>query len=321
MSLLSESERNRVKGFIINRFRGDINLLKPGVDWLEANLSKPVLGVLPFLEDLHLEAEDSLSAEGRTQVCSSSGRDRLKVVVPVTPRLSNQTDFDALNLHPQVELVFLRSGESMPPADLIILGGSKNVSSDLAFMFRQNWVDSIKRHLRFGGKLIGICGGFQMLGRSINDPLGIESESGSSLGLGFLDMDTTLEREKQLGRVEGRLTVGNIPVSGYEIHMGVSRGPALAIPAVLLDERADGAVCPDNQIIGTYLHGLFDHPKACQALLSWAGLQVPEEVDYRQLRITHIDRLADMLESHLRTDVLAEILSLPINHAGSKVLV
>jgi adenosylcobyric acid synthase len=317
MSLLSESERSRIKGFIINRFRGDVRLLKPGLDWLEANLSKPVLGVLPYLDGLHLEAEDSLSAEGRSQSTPDGSAAKLTVLVPVTPRLSNHTDFDALALHPQIDLKFARAGEQLPPADLIILGGSKSVRDDLDFIRKQNWDQSIKRHLRFGGKLIGICGGFQMLGRHLHDPHAVESSGGSSAGLGLLDMDTTMEAEKQLARVEGILTVGNIPVSGYEIHMGVSTGAALARPAVELKGRNDGALSQDNQILGTYLHGLFDHPQACRALLLWAGLSQVDEVDYRMLRAAHIDNLADLLENHLRLDLLFDFLELPNYRSSS----
>jgi adenosylcobyric acid synthase len=164
----------------------------------------------------------------------------------------------------------------------------------------QGWDAAIHRHLRYGGKLIGICGGLQMLGRWIHDPLGLEGEPGSSPGLGFLDFATTLEPEKQLRRVEGRLLLDDAEIAGYEIHAGVSTGPALGYPSVRLnDGRTDGVLSDDRQILGTYLHGLFDAAPARDALLRWAGLAVRETPDYRQLREEGINRLADALAEHL----------------------
>ncbi len=311
LEVLSESERNRIKGFIINRFRGDINLLKPGIQWLEEKTAKPVLGVLPYLEGLHMEAEDSLSALSQSgRQVEPSGQEKFRIVVPVSPRASNHTDFDALALNQNVNLMFVREGEPFPPADLIILGGSKNVRDDLAYIRRQGWDSDILRHLRYGGKLIGICGGFQMLGKWLHDPLGLESAAGSSPGLGLLDMETKLEPHKQLARVEGTLCLGGQPVSGYEIHMGVSSGQALLAPTVTLADRTDGAISQDGQILGTYLHGLFDLPEACQAILSWAGLAEPELFDYRAERNRFIDRLADAIESNIDLSALSAILKL-----------
>ncbi|MCW3478495.1 cobyric acid synthase [Neisseriaceae bacterium JH1-16] len=297
LALLSESERERVVGLVINRFRGDVSLLQSGIDWLERHTGKPVLGVLPYLQGLHIEAEDSLS-QGGVRPTLAAG-ERLRVVAPALPRLSNHTDFDALRLHPQVEVTVVRAGETIPPADLIVLPGSKNVRNDLDWLRENGWEPAISRHLRYGGKLIGICGGFQMLGTQLHDPLGLESAAGSSAGLGVLDMETTLTEQKRLERVEGRLAFADAAVSGYEIHMGVSIGPALAAPAVTLPGGADGAVSADGQVLGTYLHGLFDHADACRALLAWVGLAEPVVVDYRAERERHIDRLADMLEQHL----------------------
>ncbi|BAK76662.1 cobyric acid synthase CobQ [Pseudogulbenkiania sp. NH8B] len=308
LALLSESEQRRVVGFVINRFRGDLALLQPGLDWLEQYTGKPVLGVLPYLMGLHIEAEDSLTRQNAPGGARST--ERLRVVAPVLPRLSNHTDFDPLRLHPQVELTLVGAGQAIPPADLIVLPGSKNTRNDLAWLRANGWEPAIRRHLRLGGKLIGICGGFQMLGGHIHDPLGLESEAGSTPGLNLFDMATTLTEHKRLERVEGRLTVADAAVSGYEIHMGVSSGPALARPAVSLAGGGEGAVSDDGQILGTYLHGLFDHAEACRALLAWAGLQEPRPLDYRALREQHIDRLADSLEQHLRLERLAGLLPL-----------
>jgi len=304
LALLSPGERARVAGFVINRFRGDIALLQPGLDWLQRETGKPVLGVLPYLHGLHLEAEDALPRDaGRREDAL------LRVVVPALPRISNHTDFDALRAHPQLDVRLVGPGEAPPPCDLIVLPGSKATRADLAWLREQGWAEAIARHLRYGGKLIGICGGFQMLGRVVHDPLGIEGEPGSSTGLGWLAMETVLEPEKQLRRVRGRLALEQAEVAGYEIHCGRSSGPALDMPACLLDgDRLDGAISADGQVLGTYLHGVFDQPAALQALLRWAGLHEPAAVDVRALREASLERLADMVEAHLDTAHLAQLL-------------
>lgn len=303
LELLSPTEQARVKGFIINRFRGDIALLQPGLDWLEARTGKPVVGVLPYVMDLHLEAEDGIDQRQIDKAAQV-----LKVVVPVLPRISNHTDFDPLRLHPQVDLQFVGPGQAIPAADLIILPGSKSVRSDLAYLRANGWDTALARHLRYGGKVLGICGGLQMLGEQVHDPLGLEGPCGSSVGLGLLAFSTTLEEEKQLRNVRGRLLLEDAEVSGYEIHAGVTSGAGLLRPAVQLDDgRTDGAQSEDGQILGTYLHGLFETPAACSALLRWAGLEDVQEVDYHGLRERDIERLADLVEQHLDTGLLLDL--------------
>jgi adenosylcobyric acid synthase len=302
LALLSPSERARVVGFVINRFRGDIALLQSGLDWLERETGKPVLGVLPYLHGLHLEAEDALPREH-----VSKPEARLRIAVPALPRISNHTDFDALRVHPQVELHFVGPGEGVPACDLIVLPGSKATRTDLAWLRAQGWEEAIARHLRYGGKLIGICGGLQMLGTAVHDPLGVEGPAGSSSGLGLLDMQTTLEAGKQLRNVRGRLAFADADVRGYEIHCGTSAGPALGAPACMLDDgRPDGARSADGKVLGSYLHGLFDEPSALLALLRWAGLRDAVAVDMHALREASIERLADAVEQHLDTTLLSE---------------
>ncbi|HZZ13993.1 MAG TPA: cobyric acid synthase [Paraburkholderia sp.] len=306
LACLSASEQARVRGFIINRFRGDIGLLKPGLDWLEAQTGKPVLGVVPYLHGLTLDAEDMLPPELRAPGANQGGETgrTLRVVVPVLPHISNHTDFDALRAHPQVDFHYVRSGTPPPPADLIILPGSKNVPGDLAFLRAQGWDALLQRHLRYGGKVIGICGGMQMLGREVADPHGVEGAPGTSAGLGWLDYATVLTREKTLKNVTGRLALPGAPdVAGYEIHMGETHGPALCTPALYLgeaqDAQPDGAISADGQILATYVHGLFDTPGACAALLAWAGLSGADEIDFPALREASLDRLADTLAASL----------------------
>jgi adenosylcobyric acid synthase len=306
LALLSESERSRLVGFVINRFRGDIALLQPGLDWLEKETGKPVLGVLPYLHGLHIEAEDAVKREG----ADGDADGKLRVIAPVLPRISNHTDFDALRLHPQVEFRFIGANEAIPPADLIILPGSKSVGADLAYLRAQGWEAALQTHLRYGGKVVGICGGFQMLGEAIHDPLGLEGAPGSAAGLGWLALETTLEPEKRLARVRGRLAFDEATVQGYEIHMGVSRGAALQHPAVQLESGPEGALSQDGRIAGTYLHGLFDHPEACAAWLRWAGLREADaDFDYQRLREAGLERLADAVEQHLDWARLDPLLS------------
>jgi adenosylcobyric acid synthase len=295
LALLSDSERTRIIGFVINRFRGELALLEPGLRWLEQQTAKPVFGVLPYLQGLTLDAEDAISRD-RVTVTGRS----LRVLVPVLPRISNHTDFDALRTHPQIDLRFVGPGEAPPAADVVILPGTKSVRADLAWLRAQGWEHYLHRHLRYGGKLIGICGGFQMLGRCISDPEGLEGAAGDSAGFGWLEFDTALHAGKQLRNVSGTLQIEAARIFGYEIHAGISHGPALRHPMVLLDGgRGDGALSADGQIMGTYLHGLFDGVAACTALLRWMGVIDPEPLDYAAIRERAIDRVADAAEAHL----------------------
>ena len=309
LSLLSESEQARIKGFVINRFRGDITLLEPGLKWLSERTEKPVLGVLPYLQGLHLEAEDALPEE---EDSIAAGRIKLiQIIVPVLPRISNHTDFDPLRLHPLVNLKFIGPDETISPADLIILPGSKSVRADFDWLCRHGWKSAILKHLRYGGKVIGICGGFQMLGQCIHDPHGLEGKAGSSIGLGFFDMETTLCSEKTLRNVTGSLTLNGAEITGYEIHAGITSYRSFCQPAIESAHGSDGAVSEDGLILGTYLHGIFELPTANTALLSWvAPDKVIETFDYHAARETSVNRLADCVSHHLDTDRLSRILDL-----------
>ncbi|MEC4724950.1 cobyric acid synthase [Shewanella sp. D64] len=320
LALLSESEQARVKGFVINRFRGDIALLQSGLDWLEAYTNKPVLGVLPYLHDLHLDAEDALIASPIKAQAS-----KLNVLVLVFPRISNHTDFDPLRLHPQIEFNYVSmqtlsqsNNAELPQADLIILPGSKNVRADLAFMREQGWDIGLARHLRYGGKVVGVCGGFQMLGLLIDDPYGVEGQAGDSEGLGYLPLMTEFKPDKVLRQVSGQLSLlGELAeVKGYEIHCGESRILNAQLnsqnqPMRLMAEDeafSDGMLSDDGQIFGTYLHGLFDAPQACTLILKWAGLNHAEVVDIDAIREEQLNRFADQLAQDLDIEKIEEIL-------------
>lgn len=295
LALLSESEQQRVKGFVINRFRGDIALLEPGLEWLENKTGKPVIGVLPYLHGLNIEAEDAIDASHDTK-----SNTKLSVVVPVFTRISNHTDFDALRLHPDIDFRYAGKGERLDKADLIILPGTKSVRDDLAYLRAQGWDKDIYKHLRFGGKVMGICGGYQMLGQSIADPKGIEGSAGSSDGLGLLQLTTELESEKQLTNVSGTFVLDgrSATFSGYEIHAGRSIVNEKQ-PVSFNDDQLEGAVSGDNQVLGTYVHGFFDSPDVTNIVARWVNGSDIESFAVEDEKEAAIDRIADAIEHHL----------------------
>lgn len=300
LELLSESEQARVKGFVINRFRGDIKLLESGLDWLEEKTGKPVIGVLPYLHGFDLEAEDAINNEQGDKSAA-----KLIVKVPVLTRISNHTDFDILRQNPDIDLQFVGKGQSLSGADVIILPGSKSVRADLDYLRSQNWHHDIARHLRFGGKVMGICGGYQMLGMRIDDPLGIEGEPGSSEGLGYLNTTTVLTADKSLVNVTGELALNGkvAQVKGYEIHAGRSDVQE-SQPITLEGGAFDGAVSDCNHVLGTYLHGVFDHSEALTLLCEWMGLENVAIVDHDAIQERAINRIADAIEKYLKLELL-----------------
>lgn len=306
MQCLSESERNRVIGFIINRFRGDESLLKPANDWLEQQTGKPILGVVHFHPGLHLDAEDAFKTPVRNDADNV-----LKVVIPVYPRTSNHNDFDALIAHPQVDVALVRTNDEKPAADWVILPGTKNTRDDLQWLKDQGWEEYLQRHLRYDGKVMGICGGLQMLGRAIHDPEGIEADAGSSDGLGLLPIETTMDENKSLLLKQGELKLGEqvVQAQGYEIHCGMSSFGELH--PVLTDEQDNDAafLSGDGQILATYWHGIFDTPAALTAILQWAGGHDFDQLDYEALREDSLDELADWVGEQVdmeQVDALVE---------------
>ncbi|WP_072054995.1 cobyric acid synthase [Aliivibrio fischeri] len=299
LALLSESEQARVKGFVINRFRGDISLLVPGLEWLEEKTGKPVLGVIPYLHGLNLEAEDAIKSE-------QLDKGKFIVKVPVVTRISNHTDFDPLRLHPEIDLQFIGKGDSLSAADFIILPGSKSVQADLDYVKSQGWDKDIERHLRYGGKVMGICGGYQMLGEYLADPLGIEGAPCSIKGLGYLSISTELQKQKQLTLVEGKLVLPNqsaVKVKGYEIHAGVSTNLGQEHRPISIHTkdamRYDGTINDENSIFGTYLHGVFDEPEAFEAILTWAGLEKCQAINMHDIQEEAIERIAKSMKESL----------------------
>lgn len=302
LACLSDTEQARIQGFIINRFRGDLRLLQDGLDWLEAKTGKPVLAVVPYLHGLDIAAEDAIS----TIAFDRKAQARFRVVAPVFPHISNHTDLDALRQLPDVELIWVLPDQPIPPADLIVLCGSKHTRADLAWLRAQGWDAAIAKHLRYGGKVIGICGGYQMLGQTIDDPTGVEGETGITQGLGYLPIHTTMHAHKQLHQVHGVLTLAgeSVECQGYEIHQGVSTFSRELPPLITLhDGRVDGVCNADEQVLGTYLHGIFDHPDARRLLLAWAGHQLDAHTpDPTEILQQQINRLADAVDHAMDWD-------------------
>ena len=313
LACLSQSEQQRIKGFVINRFRGDPALLQSGLDWLEAKTGKPVLGVLPYLHGLHLDAEDALS---QSETTTPSEQKTFKIIMPLLPHISNHTDFEPLRLHPEIDFQIIRHQEAIPPADLIIVPGSKNVINDLQWLKSQGWQNHLQHHLRYGGKVIGICGGLQMLGQWILDPDHIEGTQEKQAGLGLFDYQTTLQPHKTLTNVTGKLlcqsdsdsAITCATVSGYEIHAGHTMGYPKQAAIQFENGTTDGAISEDNQLLVSYLHGLFDQPDALTQLLNWAGFTPDTPFDIHAVREQQLERLADSLEANLKMKLVFNIL-------------
>ncbi len=277
MALFDDEERRYVKGFIVNKFRGDLDLLRPGLDFLEAETGLPVLGVIPHLDDLQFPAEDSLArAPGLDRAVEQS---ELRIGVVALPHLSNDTDFDMLAQEPGVSVKFLDRPEDAGAIDLLILPGSKNTIDDLDYLRSRGFEAAIYRHRERGREVVGICGGYQMLGHLIRDPFGVEGEVRETKGLGLLDVSTVLTGEKQVAQVQAVISehlgweIGE-PLDAYEIHLGVTVLGEGALPMFRLledgreqRERLDGAVSGDRLVWGTYLHGLFDNSGLRRCLL------------------------------------------------------
>jgi len=302
-AVLSAADALRVRGFVINKFRGDAGLFSQGLALIEQRTGWPSLGVVPWLpETSHLPAEDSLGFDG-----SAARKGTLLVAVPALPRIANFDDLDPLRAEPGVSVVIVRPGEVLPcNADLVVIPGSKATIADLAFLRKQGWDIDICAHWRRGGAVMGICGGYQMLGRTIADPEGVEGRAGAAAGLGLLDVDTVMGGDKITVPVTGRHVASGEPVTGYEIHLGRTIGGDCARPFLDLDGRPDGARSADGRAAGTYVHGLFASDGFRHAFL--AGLGAADSDLRYKLRVdAALDSLAAHLERHVEIDRLLAI--------------
>jgi len=300
-AVLPASERARVRGYVVNRFRGDPSLFDDGLEAITRHTGWPSLGIVPFLaEAARLPAEDSVALD---ETPERGGQGALRVCVLGLSRIANHDDFDPLRLEPDVDLRVLRAGEALPgDTDLAVVPGTKSTLGDLAFLRAQGWEVDLAAHLRRGGWLLGICGGYQMLGRRLHDPEGIEGPAGSVEGLGLLDLETTMQAGKRLVEVGGRHLASGAPVAGYEMHIGVTEGADRARPFLALDGRADGAVSRDGRVMGGYLHGLFASDAFRRAFLASLGRRRHAGLAYERAVEQALEALADHLEAHLDLD-------------------
>ncbi|HTH15976.1 MAG TPA: cobyric acid synthase [Magnetospirillum sp.] len=295
-TLLPEAERARLKGYVINKFRGDPSLFTPALDIIGAHAGGlPCLGVLPWFADAaRLPAEDAASLR------RASGDGALHIVVPQLSRIANFDDFDPLAAEPGVRLSIVPPGQPLPAdANVVILPGSKATIADLAFLRAQGWDVDILAHVRRGGRVLGICAGYQMLGKSVSDLLGVEGPAGGvAPGLGLLDVETVMAGDKVLVEVVGHDAAGH-PVRGYEMHMGRTQGPDCVRPLLILAGQPDGAVSRDGRVQGCYLHGLFASDPFRHAFLGR-----DDGIAYDALVDQVLDGLAAHLEAHMDLNAL-----------------
>lgn len=327
IELLEEQDRGRVQGLVINKFRGDRSILDPGLDFLEGRCHLPVLGVVPFIKGLRIEEEDSVALSAPEQQpqfsqalwpsdVSPGGATNgtIKVRVVKLPRISNFTDFDALDACPGFDRQYADHAGALADADLIIIPGTKSTISDLKFLWSSGIAAEIIRKAREGAPVIGICGGYQMLGRRVLDPHGHDSSAGSIQGLGLLDVKTTFEAGKEVRQVSGRI-VGRTGllgpgavVTGYEIHMGRTELGPEAEPLLETEFGEDGAVSADGLVMGGYLHGFFDSDEILGSLLAYFGYPAEMPLTDQALFKEHeYDRLAKELRRALDIEKIYEI--------------
>ncbi|MGH8009966.1 MAG: cobyric acid synthase, partial [Candidatus Binatia bacterium] len=309
VELLSPAERSRVRGFVINKFRGDLRLLDSGLRFLEERTGIPVLGVVPYLRELRIPQEDAATLD------SAPTRSHEKPVtfgVVRVPRIANYTDFAPLELEPDVAVHYLSDPGSASHLDVVCLPGSKSTVADLQWLRRAGWEDSLIRHVQSGGWVVGICGGYQMLGQSILDPQHVESTTTETIGLGLLEVITTFEQEKITAQVAGNMLGSGLPVSGYEIHAGRVKRQESALPLLRLTMRnghtlseLEGAQSPDGQVWGTSIHGVFDSASWRRQFLNrvrtkkgHAPLFATPAPDALAHRLQEYDRFADVLEAN-----------------------
>jgi adenosylcobyric acid synthase len=305
VGLLSETERGLLKGFIINKFRGDTRLFDGGLTAIEERTGLRSLGVVPYFDLARkLPSEDSFGI----RTADLHGAADITVAVPVFSRISNFDDLDPLAAEPGVAVQFVQPGDPLPAeADLVVLPGTKATLAELAFLRAQGWDIDIQAHHRRGGSVLGICGGYQLLGRMVADPGGVEGAAGQAEGLGLLDVETTIVGDKRLTETSGHEIASGAAVHGYEMHIGDTTGDGTRHPMLTIDGRDDGAVSKDGLISGCYVHGLFASDDFRRAFLARLGRQDRAVLNYETQVEQTLDKLADHLEQHLDADRLLAI--------------
>ncbi|WP_118138027.1 cobyric acid synthase [Oceanicella sp. SM1341] len=297
-AVLAEADAARIAGIMVNKFRGDPGLFEAGMAEIVARTGWPSFGLVPWFSGAH-----RLPAEDAVDIGSSRGGP-LKIAVPMLSRIANFDDLDPLKLEPSVSVEMVPPGRAIPgDAAVVILAGTKSTAGDLAFLRAQGWDIDIAAHLRRGGRVLGICGGYQMLGRVIRDPGGIEGPPGAVPGLGLLDLETVMHPKKRLAEVSGRHPESGTEVRGYEIHIGATEGPDRARPWLEIDGRPEGAVSADGRVAGAYLHGIFTSDAFRAAWIAGLG-GTPGGIGYGAEVDATLDALAAHLEAHCDIDGL-----------------
>ena len=293
-SVIDAEDAAMIRGFLVNKFRGDPRLFDDGYDFIKSRTRWPGFGVIPWFADAHrLPAEDAADLRG------SRGTGRFLIAVPHLSRIANFDDLDPLAQEPDVTLRMIAPGQRLPAeADLIILPGSKATIADLAYFRAQGWDVDLAAALRRGARVLGLCGGYQMLGASLADPAGIEGKASTVAGLGLLDIHTVMQAEKRLQLTAARHIASGEAVQGYEIHIGQSTGPDCGRPMFDVDGSPEGAVSANGQVMGSYLHGMFSADGFRRAYLAGLGAS-PGNVSYEATVETTLDALADHLEAHV----------------------
>ncbi|MAV87653.1 MAG: cobyric acid synthase CobQ [Rhodospirillaceae bacterium] len=296
--LLPKEERNLVAGYIINKFRGDVSLFKEAIELIFDKTGLHCYGILPFMEEaIKLPQEDAHTLDNTILPLRPS---HIKIIIPRLAHISNFDDFDPLLAEPDVDLQFINRGNPLPgDADLIILPGSKTTIPDLADFRKQGWDVDISAHIRRGGHVLGLCAGYQMLGRKILDPNKIESDLMSINGLGVLDVDTEIGGDKSLSNVIAHSNMGFGMFTGYEMHLGVTSGPDDVRPFCKIDKRNSGAVSNNRRVMGCYLHGLFENDKFRNKFLFSIKDRESSGINYDQQTETALDSIANILQDNL----------------------
>ena len=298
--VLAPEDSEMIVGFLVNKFRGDPSLFDDGLRFIEERTGWRALGLVPFFAPAHkLPPEDAVVLDGARE----EKRAAVTIAVPMLSRIANFDDFDPLRLEPNVRLVMVRPGEPLPVADLVILPGTKATIADLAFFRAQGWDVDLFAHVRRGGRALGVCGGYQMLGRVVADPDGVEGPAGEAQGLGLIDVETVMTGEKALRSVAGTCLANGAPFSGYEMHIGRTTGPDCARPLLRFEDgREDGAISPDGRVMGAYAHALFADDAQRAAWL--AALGAASDLAYDATVERTLDELAAHLARHIDLDAL-----------------
>ena len=308
-SVIDPADAAMIRGFLINKFRGDPRLFDAGVEQVEQRTGWPCFGVIPWLTSTaHLPAEDAVILDKPKR---SAGKG-LKVVAPMLSRIANFDDADPLQLEPDVEFHWVPPGRPLPrDADVVALFGTKSTLGDLAFLREQGWEHDVLAHARQGGRVLGICGGYQMLGRRIHDPQGIDGPPGEAAGLGLLDVETRMVPGKHVTATKGVCALTQEVVSGYEIHAGATSGPDSSRPMFRLHGKSDGARSANGRIEGTYLHGAFSQDGFRRAWLERAGGTADATLSYDAGVERALDALADGVAAAADTEALFAMAETP----------